>query len=824
MPNALRRTINLTFAFLLAVFSINLSGVLSLQNAYATPPGNNGTLKIHEKGTPSGTESNDPKVCKFNFEGFGFDASQTGYIKIATQPGGVDSLSPSLYPFGPANGSGNWTSGTYINDGGTYTLPNGQYKATLYGKDTNNPNLPNLNDEKAKSKVFKVNCDITPAAPTKNDPCGVSSDSYTIPTTEGVKYQVKIGGGNYSDKAAGTYTYTGAGTVYVKAVSLDNDTDLTAPNQWTFAFTNADCVVIPTAPSKIDPCGTASDTYMIPTTEGVTYKIWNGSSWVTKAAGTYAGSSTVKIKAFENAGYDLSGSDDQYEWTFTFSAAPCVITVTADPATAADELCGAANDTYTIPNTTGVQYYINGSPVSAGTYNTNGALFITVTAQAKPGYQLSGTASWPLTFTNKSCVTPADPTKIDLCGKTNDKYTIPATTGVVYKVNGVTKAAGTYQTNSDVTITAEAFNGNYVLTGTTSWPLDFSQDKCPAAATKPQLVEVCGTLGDRFVIPTIVGVEYEVSKFGILYDDISAGSHWGAGTFYVKAVAKPGYELTGDKQWVLYLNPDRCDADATPPTMHDECDTQNDIFTIPTTAHVTYKLATWKWFTIAGIPIFPYLDYDTIPAGEHAGSGTVIIKAFADQNYTIPGTDKWTFTFSDESCDTEVEAVPTPEFFDGCGEDGNYFTIPEQEGVTYYNGDTILSAGTHYHSSGMITIHAEADEGYVLPDESFEWSHAFTYTDCPVEPCEPEMVPALSLTQVLTDDDCEPGMGGGGGETPETPTTPPTPATPVTPTGIMLPETGANPIAQAFTLLIAGVTTYGIMFFIINRRTLASKK
>ncbi len=32
--------------------------------------GNNGTIKIHEQGTPSGTESNDPKVCVFNVEAF----------------------------------------------------------------------------------------------------------------------------------------------------------------------------------------------------------------------------------------------------------------------------------------------------------------------------------------------------------------------------------------------------------------------------------------------------------------------------------------------------------------------------------------------------------------------------------------------------------------------------------------------------------------------------------------------------------------------------------------------------------------------------------
>lgn len=141
----------------LAIVAITI-GIGCMVGVTQTTPveaANNGTLKVHEKGTPSGTESNDPKVCSFNFEGFGFDASQTGYVLIEVQ-GGSAPVGQNAGPFtvGPANQDGYFES-VYFNDGAGPTVKNGTYKATLYGKQ-----LPGgeLQDEKAKSKVFKVNC------------------------------------------------------------------------------------------------------------------------------------------------------------------------------------------------------------------------------------------------------------------------------------------------------------------------------------------------------------------------------------------------------------------------------------------------------------------------------------------------------------------------------------------------------------------------------------------------------------------------------------------------------------------------------------------
>lgn len=106
---------------------------------------NNGTLKIHEQGTPLGTENNDPQVCQFDVEAFGLDAGQTGYLVFSSQ-GGDGPVIPDVGPFvfGPANGDGYAIFGTV-------GLPAGHYEATLYGKG-------DLTDVKAKSKVFKVTC------------------------------------------------------------------------------------------------------------------------------------------------------------------------------------------------------------------------------------------------------------------------------------------------------------------------------------------------------------------------------------------------------------------------------------------------------------------------------------------------------------------------------------------------------------------------------------------------------------------------------------------------------------------------------------------
>lgn len=386
MTHPFRRVANLLIAVVIGVFSINVIGVAEVGAA------NNGTLKVHDLSTPSGTESNNPKVCAFDFEGFGFDPAQDGYIVVAPKNGGAGLLT---LPFGPASQAGYYQSAN-INDGSGLSLVNGDYAATLYGKDTGNPAQPNLADVKAKSKNFKVDCppvSVTATAPTRVDVCGNQNDTYTIPATTGVIYKI---GGNVV--TAGTYPKSGnAVTVTAEAAAGYKLTGIL--NFWILTFTNNSACpieVVPAAPAASEVCG-FGDTFTITATPGVKY-YFNGIIEV--SAGTHqAPHFPFFIKAVATSGHVIQ-TGAQTEWWFNFSALPCAATPVAP--TVNDE-CGIRNDTYTIPAVTGVQYRANGVDVVAGTYTAAGP--VQITAIATTGYALpvGATALWDVAYTNVAC-------------------------------------------------------------------------------------------------------------------------------------------------------------------------------------------------------------------------------------------------------------------------------------------------------------------------------------------------------------------------------------------------------------------------------------
>lgn len=289
--------------------------IMPLAKVQALAGGNNGTLKIHEFGTASGTESNDPKVCIFNLEGFDFDPSQSGYLMLDAQGGSLPlGVTAGPFGFGPTDASG-YAQTSYFNSLGGIAITNGTYKVTLYGKDTGG-NI-DLTDELAKSKVFKVECgpavaltDVTPAAVTFVDVCETASDAYTIPATTGVLYQL-------AGVTVPAGTYPGTGTVTITAIP-DAGFNLTGTTTWQYTFTDISCplsAVTPAVPTGIDLTCLSNGTYTIPSSTGVIYKV-NG---VITAAGTYpvttAGSITVIAEAA--AGFQLTGTTS---WTLAFTA------------------------------------------------------------------------------------------------------------------------------------------------------------------------------------------------------------------------------------------------------------------------------------------------------------------------------------------------------------------------------------------------------------------------------------------------------------------------------------------------------------------------
>lgn len=133
----------------------------------ASATGNNGTIKVHALGSEPGSESNEPQVCAFNLEFFGFDEGTDGYVMFDVQGGdGPTGVAAGPFAVGPANADGYFES-EYFNVEGGPVIANGHYKVTMYGKFNGEPNYE---DVKAKSKVFKVDCPPTEEPPPVTPP------------------------------------------------------------------------------------------------------------------------------------------------------------------------------------------------------------------------------------------------------------------------------------------------------------------------------------------------------------------------------------------------------------------------------------------------------------------------------------------------------------------------------------------------------------------------------------------------------------------------------------------------------------------------------
>jgi hypothetical protein len=327
---------------------------------------------------------------------------------------------------------------------------------------------------------------------------------------------VTLKGGGYSDPF--TIVQTGVpGTATTASITITEvwSDQYTVRGTATATNLGGDCTktTTPTAPSFAnDACegyAPVGASYTITAVTGVVYKV-NGE---TVAAGTYPATdgSTITITAVAAPGYTLSGTTT---FTHTFTAQPtCTTSVVVGDPTFTDDVChnlAPAGASYTIAAVTGVIYKVNGETVAAGTYPATDGSTITITAVAAPGYTLSGTTTFTHTFAAKpTCTTSA---VASTPGFTNDachnsaptgaSYTVVAATGVVYKLNGATVAAGTYPATdgSTITITAQAAAG-YTLTGATSFTHTFTAQ--PTCTTPSTPLAFTGTSTS---VPLTVGV------------------------------------------------------------------------------------------------------------------------------------------------------------------------------------------------------------------------------------------------------------------------------------------------------------------------------
>ncbi|MFF9072268.1 LPXTG cell wall anchor domain-containing protein [Streptomyces sp. NPDC014735] len=120
------------------------AALLLAPTAYATAPGDNGTVKIHDAATGEELRKNEPHVCTFYLDAFGFDADQDVDWRIAAWP-----------PTAKVKGEIVKTGSLALDAKGhgrspDQSLPDGHYKLFW-----------NFDGEhgKAKHKVFWVDCE-----------------------------------------------------------------------------------------------------------------------------------------------------------------------------------------------------------------------------------------------------------------------------------------------------------------------------------------------------------------------------------------------------------------------------------------------------------------------------------------------------------------------------------------------------------------------------------------------------------------------------------------------------------------------------------------
>ncbi|MEU9041705.1 MULTISPECIES: LPXTG cell wall anchor domain-containing protein [unclassified Kitasatospora] len=139
-------------------------------------PGNNGTVKIHDAATGQEDVRNEPKVCSFYLDSFGFDANQDVIWAITTVGGGP---TEKLVAYGdlPVDGHGHVRTEDIH-------LPDGHYKLYWQSVELVNGELPQgtkLNNP--KHKVFKVDCGGQTPAPTGKPSPTVTPTPTKTPST-----------------------------------------------------------------------------------------------------------------------------------------------------------------------------------------------------------------------------------------------------------------------------------------------------------------------------------------------------------------------------------------------------------------------------------------------------------------------------------------------------------------------------------------------------------------------------------------------------------------------------------------------------------------
>lgn len=519
------------------------------------------------------------------------------------------------------------------------------------------------------SAILTAGCSYTttPGAPTFTPaactgPGQVGEGSVSIPSTPGVRYEIRYGGaGAYAPVAAGTY-YKPVGTlIEVKAFGDPSWVGLNDPTSWSYTVPSpGDCIyeATPVSPS-VTPI-TACDTYgsVIPQqTAGVVYAFVQGDGtegyWM--------------IKATPATGYKFVGEQVVYFDGNVGKYTECV--TPTEPGFVPSTCVGIGQQTggsYTIPEKTGVTYQVKigddpWADAVAGSYPvTVYPTTVEVRAVAQDGYTLKDyTGDWDYTFVSAGdCLTMATPveptvtpiTACDTYGSVVPKDTI----GVVYTLTKGDGQSGLWE------VTATPATGYYFESGPTvvftgdlgvytdcvnPLPALYVDEECVPfvlvdVAGGPTAAMVGELVAGTFTIPTTEGVQYTVSINGGPFVDYAAGEYsaMNGDEVVVKAQAQAGYTLTGVTEWshVFVAWEGECD----PPTLGEvfpaasstnaTCTAAGTIIVLPT-EHVIYK--------IDGVEV--------TQASTPKSAGTYTVTAQTDSpEWGIFGPSEWVLTIA----------------------------------------------------------------------------------------------------------------------------------------------------------------------------------
>lgn len=530
--------------------------------------------------------------------------------------------------------------------------------------------------------------------------------------------------------------------------------------------------------------------------------------------------------------YRFADGGITYTKTFTDKHEACPRSIAVPAAPTPNDPCGLNNASWVKPADTDQLHWSI----------VNGELIV----ETKAGYVFTdGTTSHNYGSAQDSstlCRATAQPvTYNDACRTQNDTYTIPDVQGVIYRVNGAVKAAGTYAATGTVTITAEAA-ADYELSAPYSLTIDFTNTPCQDetvtichrtnSAAHPYdkiTVSVDSVLGEEGHGTHTGPIAYSVAyaqwlrsqdiKWGDIIPPIGddfAGLNWTATGQALLAnncqpagPVTPSIDITSTQECLL--------SGASNGTITITVHNPNAFQTVykivlgGTPAEVTAPANGTASQTFIGLSVGSYgLQVFERGAAEDGGA---IPAGFKLDTFTIMADEieyTWTKVYDGtvviDQCPSTVVTATAPSGVDACGLAHDTFTIPSTEHVTYYVDGKVVAAGTHStdgRTSIVITAQA-SDPNFTLGDGTSSWTLTFTDTPCQT-PCVP-LTGAIAFTDAVKVANTCPVPGNGGGA-----------VTSVKPAE--LPKTGASGAGLGlFLTTITALLTYAVVYFAQPKR------